>query len=79
MSAVRPTADDLAAAESGAMSVTQACEFSGDSRDRLWQLMDAGVLEWYPLDAQPRGHRRILRRSLVLYIANQIATYRNNK
>lgn len=73
-----PTAIDLAIlaeAAEGAMSVEQACAFTGDSRARIYQLMAAGVLTWYSLDGQPGGHRRITRRSLIEYVARQIAAH----
>ena len=74
----RTTAIDpaiLAEAADGALSVDQAMTFTGDSRARLYQLMAAGVLTWYSLDAQPGGHRRITRRSLIEYVARQIVAH----
>lgn len=65
----------LTEAADGALSVPQACAFTGDSRARLYQLMEVGVLRWYSIDAQPGGHRRITRRSLVEYVARQIAEH----
>lgn len=65
----------LAEAADGALSVEQSCAFTGDSRTRLYQLMAAGVLRWYSIDAQPGGHRRITRRSLIEYVARQIAEH----
>ena len=67
----------LAACSDGALSVPQAAVFTGDSRRRLFELMEAGVLEWYSLDAnQPRSHRRILRRSVVEYVASRYAAHK---
>ena len=65
----------LAEAVDGVMSVPQAMAFTGDSRTRLFQLMTAGVLEWYALDGRPGGARRITRRSLVEYVARQLAAH----
>lgn len=72
MTAVTPTADDLAAVSQGALTVTQACEFTGDSRPRIWQLMDAGVLDWFFNGRD----RRITRESLVRYLAVLLAHHR---
>lgn len=72
MVAVTPTADDLAAVSQGTLSVAQACEFTGDSRPRIWQLMDAGVLDWFFSGRD----RRITRESLVRYLAVLLATHR---
>lgn len=69
MPAVEPTAEDLAAVADGALSVAQACEFTGDSRARLYQLMDAGVLEWFSSGT----HRRITRASAQRYLAQLLA------
>lgn len=63
------TPEILDAVADGAMSVAQARAFTGDSRARLWQLMDAGVLEWFH---QGRD-RRITRKSLVEYLARAMA------
>lgn len=65
----------LAEVADGALSVEQSCAFTGDSRTRLYQLMAAGVLRWYSIDAQPGGHRRITRRSLIEYVARQLAAH----
>ena len=59
----------LAEAADGAMSVPQACAFTGDGRTRLFQLMEAGVLEWYHVGP----HRRVTRASLVRYVAAMLA------
>ncbi|VTR97881.1 unnamed protein product [Gemmata massiliana] len=62
----------IEAVSEGAMSVRQAMAFTGDSRGRLFQLMDAGVLEWFKAGRD----RRITRKSLVEYLA---ALYVANK
>lgn len=72
MAAVQPTADDMAAVADGAMSVAQACAFTGDSRARLYELMDAGVLEWFSAGT----HRRITRASAQRYLAALLAQHR---
>ncbi len=74
MTLTEPTAEDLAAVEQGAMSVVQACEFTGDGRVRLYQLMDAGTLEWFYVGP----HRRITRASLVRYMAALLAEHKAN-
>ena len=56
----------------GAMSVAQACEFTGDGRSRLFELMDAGVLEWFLSGT----HRRITRASLRRYLATLMAQHK---
>jgi hypothetical protein len=71
MTAVTP--EHLAAVADGAMSVKQAMAFTGDSRARLFQLMDAGVLVWFPVSDSPRAQRRITRASLVAYMAQMLA------
>ncbi len=64
----------LAEVADGAMSVNQAMEFTGDCRARLFQLMEAGVLEWYYVGP----HRRILRKSLREYVARMYAEHKAN-
>jgi excisionase family DNA binding protein len=69
MPAVEPTAEDFAAVEAGALSVAQACAYTGDSRARLYELMDAGVLEWFSSGT----HRRITKQSAQRYLARLLA------
>lgn len=69
MTGIEPTVEDLAAVADGAMSVNQACAFTGDCRARLYQLMDAGVLVWFLSGT----HRRITRASLQQYLAALLA------
>lgn len=64
----------LAEAADGAMNVAQAIEFTGDGRSRLFQLMSAGVLEWYLVGS----HRRITRASLTRYVAALLAEHQAN-
>lgn len=67
-----PTDEDRAAVSDGALTVTQAARFSGESRDRLFDLMKAGVLDWY----HSGRDRRITRRSLVEHMARMRAARR---
>jgi hypothetical protein len=71
MEAVAIAPEHLDAVSDGAMSVVQACAFTGDSEARLYQLMGAGVLVWF----KQGEHRRITRRSLVEYLARALAAH----
>lgn len=60
-----PSAEDM---RDGTLTVRQAEEFSGLSRNRLWDLMDAETIDWFPDPDSGRGTRLIVRQSLVNYL-----------
>ena|GEM_PF-7015827 len=75
MATNEPDAAAMAEVADGAMSVAQAVAFTGDSRARLYELMDAGVLEWFHSGA----HRRITRASAQRYLAALLAQPKEQK
>lgn len=72
--AAKPTADDRDLFSMGARTVRQAAAESGLSRNELFDLMDAGVLPWFP--HTERRTRLIPWKAVVEYLASLYAESR---
>lgn len=72
-----PSAADLRACKDGSMTVTAAVEFSGLSRQELFERMKDGSLDWFVWGG--RGTRYIMRKSLVKLIATYRAKFQQER
>lgn len=72
-----PSAADLRACKDGSMTVTAAIQFSGLSRQELFDRMKDGSLDWFARGG--RGTRYITRKSLVALIAQYRAEFQQER